>query len=467
MGLVIAGLVVAFKRIGRQRAGDGQRVTADDNAFDLLDTLKTPAIKDARRGGQTVLSDAVTQLARVGETGELTARTDALVWDALQAGMAALLGTNFWMAERQLSLIVDAVLVPLARTAGAQVALPWSPVERETFACELATSGATYLSVSDATRAVDYLLAQYRAVADAYAHLRVWFFDQRATAGELARPYDAWLQSVHTLAVRLTTDSVLSWRRLSIVLPAYNEEEVIGETVEACFQAARAYCPNVEVLIVDDGSRDRTGAIVDDLARRNAGVVALHNRPNRGYGGALRSGFDAARGDLVFFMDSDGQFTVDEIRQLLDEESKLPGAAVLGYRAKRSDPFMRKLNAAGWKRAARVVVGLRGIRDIDCAFKLLPAVALRRCAIRAEGASINVELLAKLRRQGVPIIQLPVSHHPRTKGSPTGANWRVIVRAFRELFRLRRHLSAWTPPTAQDVTTPSAPLPQVSPAPVK
>lgn len=408
----------------------------------------------------------MTQLTRLADSVELVARSDALVRDALQAGTTALQGANVWMAERQLSLVVDAVLIPLARMADASLTVPWSPSERVAFARDLAQRGPDQRNPADATSTVDVLIRHYRLAADAYDRLRPLLVGPTSPSADGAQPYDAWPQT-DLPCQAAPTDSAITWQRVSIVLPAFNEQEVIRETVEACLQAARVYCPNVEVLAIDDGSSDQTGAIIDDLARRNAAVVALHNRPNRGYGGALRTGFDAARGDLVFFMDSDGQFVVDEIRLLLDEERRLPGAAVLGYRARRSDSLVRKLNAAGWKRAARAVVGLKGIRDVDCAFKLLPADALRRCAIQAEGASINVELLAKLERQGVPIIQLPVTHHPRTKGSPTGANWQVIVRAFNELFRLRRHLSAWTPATPQDPSMAQATQPRFSPAQVK
>ncbi len=253
--------------------------------------------------------------------------------------------------------------------------------------------------------------------------------------------------------------AVLSWHTCSVVLPAFNEQEAIATTALECVKTMWQLCPNCEVIIVDDGSADNTGDIADDLAANDATIVAVHNKPNKGYGGALGAGLEKARGDLLFFMDSDGQFDFTEISKLFVIARDHPGAAVLGYRAHRSDAFMRKLNALGWQFAARMVVGLRGIRDIDCAFKLFPASAFFDAGVIAQGASINVELLVKFQRMGVPIVQLPVTHLPRVSGSPTGAKLHVILRAFGELFRLRRHLGQWLPyrsPTPDSVTLESA-----------
>lgn len=240
--------------------------------------------------------------------------------------------------------------------------------------------------------------------------------------------------------------NVASWQPCSIVLPAYNEAENISETVERCVESLSEICPNFEVIVVNDGSSDQTGDIANAAATHDASVVAVHNTPNRGYGGALLAGFAVARGERIFFMDSDGQFDISEIATLLQIVESGVSPIAVGYRAKRSDPFMRKLNAWGWKQAAKRIVGLKGIRDIDCAFKLFPVYALRSCSLIAQGASVNVEMLLKFQRMGLHITQVPVKHMPRTKGSPTGAKLHVILRAFRELFHLRRHMGQWQPP---------------------
>ena len=250
----------------------------------------------------------------------------------------------------------------------------------------------------------------------------------------------------------------ITTQRVSIVLPAFNEEAVIAETVRACLRTSEQLCPNVEIVVVDDGSRDGTAAIADELAAGDQRVVACHHPTNRGYGAALISGFAAARGDLIFFMDGDGQFDIEDIATLLHIERERPGTVVVGFRERRQDHLLRKVNAWGWKQAVRVGLGLGGIRDIDCAFKLFPAPLVRACSVTSEGAMVNTELLVKLRRMGVAIEQVPVRHLPRQHGSATGANPRVILKAFRELLALRRRLRDWEP------SVPEAPRAPVAPA---
>jgi glycosyltransferase involved in cell wall biosynthesis len=237
----------------------------------------------------------------------------------------------------------------------------------------------------------------------------------------------------------------VTWQSLSIVLPAYNEEAVIAETIQDCLRAVHRFAPNAEIIIVDDGSKDNTGAIIDQAALRDARVVAVHNRPNQGYGGALLAGFAAARGELLFFMDSDNQFDIMGIAPFLQVAVRNPGSAVLGYRRNRKDSFMRKLNAWGWKQVVRSQLRVRGIKDIDCAFKLFPTRAIQSMGLTSRGAMINAELLFKLQKMHVPIVQMPVHHYIRTKGKATGANLAVIRRAFAELRQLGKQLRQWQP----------------------
>lgn len=232
-------------------------------------------------------------------------------------------------------------------------------------------------------------------------------------------------------------------RGVGIVLPAYNEEAVIASTVRACVETLSLMAPDYEIIIVDDGSRDRTGVIADELAVENPRVRVVHNHPNRGYGGALIAGFDAVSKELTFFMDSDGQFDINDLATLL--ASREQGyRAVLGYRKHRRDGAMRHINAWGWNVLVSLLFGLH-VRDVDCAFKLYDTELVRIFDVRSEGAMVNTEMLVKLKLMGVPYVETPVRHLPRLHGSATGANPRVIVRAFRELLRLRARLKAWRP----------------------
>jgi len=233
----------------------------------------------------------------------------------------------------------------------------------------------------------------------------------------------------------------LTTRGISVVLPAYNEEAVIATTVTRCAHVCEVLAPDYEVIVVDDGSRDRTGAIADQLAAANPHIRVIHNHRNRGYGGALIAGFNAASKSLTFFMDSDGQFDIRDLALLLPLREK-GYRAILGYRKHRNDAFVRKINAYGWNMLVTLLFGLH-VRDVDCAFKLYDTALVRVCDVRSEGAMVNTEMLVKLSRLRVKLIQVPVRHYPRQHGSATGANLRVIFHAFRELFRLRDKLKTW------------------------
>ncbi len=229
----------------------------------------------------------------------------------------------------------------------------------------------------------------------------------------------------------------MTTRGLSVVLPAWNEEAVIARTIQAVVETLSQVAPDYEVIVVDDGSTDRTGEIADALAAQNPRIRVVHNRPNRGYGGALIAGFNAVSKELTFFMDSDGQFDIRDIIRLLEHIDETD--AVLGYREHRQDPPLRIVNAWGWKMLMRLLFGLK-VRDVDCAFKLYPTKLVRRANVQAQGAMVNTEMLVKLNRLGYKWIEVPINHYRREGGKATGANLRVILRAFKELLKLHHRI---------------------------
>ncbi len=224
---------------------------------------------------------------------------------------------------------------------------------------------------------------------------------------------------------------------LSVVLPAYNEEVNDPKTVTAVVDALSDLVSDYEVIVVDDGSKDRTAEVTQDLAKRYPAVRLVQHKVNRGYGGALASGFAAANKELIFFTDADNQFDVTEIGKLLPFIGEYD--LVIGYRAPRVDPFMRKLNAFAWGRLINLLFGYTA-RDVDCAFKLFKREVRDSIKIESGGATFSTELLVRARRQGFKVKEVPVKHLPRLAGSPTGARLHVILRAFRELLRFRRKL---------------------------
>ena len=246
-----------------------------------------------------------------------------------------------------------------------------------------------------------------------------------------------------------TTDAIentspampLTTRGISVVLPAHNEEAVLAATLEKCMATLSAIAPDYEIIVVDDGSSDRTGAIAEEYAASNPHIRVVHNRPQRGYGGALIAGFNAMTKPLAFFMDADGQFDIRDLALLLPLHEQ-GHRAVLGYRLHRQDSPLRKVNAWGWKLLVSTLFDLH-VRDVDCAFKLYDTSLVRAVDVTAEGAMVNTEMLVKLTRMGVPFVEVPVRHYPRVHGQASGANLRVIVHAFGELFRLHSKLRNW------------------------
>jgi glycosyltransferase involved in cell wall biosynthesis len=222
---------------------------------------------------------------------------------------------------------------------------------------------------------------------------------------------------------------------ISLFFPAYNEAPNLEPVVTRAVETLRRLAGKWEVIIVDDGSRDNTPEIAARLVRDLPGVRHVRHDRNRGYGAAVKTGLKSAKLDWIFFTDGDGQFDIAELERLV------PAAAdadiVVGYRLDRQDPFLRKLNAFGWGTLVRTLFGLHGkVRDIDCAFKLFRRRVVDESEFKAEGAMISTELLVRAKKLGYRFREVGVHHYPRRAGQATGAKPAVILRAFKELFRL-------------------------------
>jgi glycosyltransferase involved in cell wall biosynthesis len=224
---------------------------------------------------------------------------------------------------------------------------------------------------------------------------------------------------------------------ISVFFPCYNEQENVGRTVEKALDVLEKLNADFEVIIVDDGSSDKTGRIADEIAGDHEKVKVVHHGRNLGYGAALQSGFKAATKELVFYTDGDGQFDINEMPPLLNLMEQYD--IVSCYRLNRRDPLIRKINAWCWTRLVCFLFGLK-VRDIDCAFKLYKREIFDKIEMSSTGALIDAEILARAARKGYRITQKGVHHYPRTAGEQTGANIRVILRAFKELFRLQRRI---------------------------
>ena len=220
---------------------------------------------------------------------------------------------------------------------------------------------------------------------------------------------------------------------ISAFFPCYKEQAAVEPLTRKTIAVLHRLADDFEVIIVNDGSRDDTGTIADRLAKDIPQVRVIHHPQNQGYGAALQSGFRAAAKELVFYTDGDNQFNVEELADILPliEDYNI----VSCYRLNRQEGLIRKLNAACWTRLVCFLFKMK-LRDIDCAFKLYRREIFDGMKLISTGALIDTEVLARATRKGCSIIQHGVKHYPRLVGNPTGARLSVIIRAFRELFRL-------------------------------
>ena len=224
---------------------------------------------------------------------------------------------------------------------------------------------------------------------------------------------------------------------ISVFFPCYNEQENVSQTIEKALEVLEKLNVAFEIIIVDDGSADKTGQIADEIAGQDGRVKVVHHKHNLGYGAALQSGFMAAAKKLVFYTDGDGQFDINEMPPLLTLMEQYD--IVSCYRLNRQDSIIRKINGWCWTKLVCLMFGLK-IRDIDCAFKLYKREIFDKIEMSSTGALIDAEILARAARKGYRITQKGVHHYPRTSGRQTGASIRVILRAFKELFRLQSRI---------------------------
>lgn len=251
---------------------------------------------------------------------------------------------------------------------------------------------------------------------------------------------------------------------LSLVLPAYNEEPNIEIVVNEALDQVKDIFEQFEIIVVDDGSKDKTGEIADRLAAAHHDHVrVIHHNPNQGYGAALTTGFKAAKGDYLMFMDSDRQFKPEDLK--LFEPYIGKADIIAGYRKKRNDPFYRFWIGYTFNFIVTVLFSIH-LRDIDCGFKLFKAEVLQDMELTSPGALINTEIHAKAQRQGRSIIEVGVNHYPRLVGEQSGASIKVITRAMKETILLWLRMQNYVPPQEtgkpREITPPVKPLPTIN-----
>jgi Glycosyl transferase family 2/Dolichyl-phosphate-mannose-protein mannosyltransferase len=233
---------------------------------------------------------------------------------------------------------------------------------------------------------------------------------------------------------------------VAIVMPAYREERNLGATVRDFLSVPESFGIPHCVIVVNDGSPDRTGEVAERFAAQYPGrVLVVHHEVNRGYGRAVATGIRVALERTnyrwIFLTDSDGQFEAAELPRFLAEAEHERADAVVGYRPARADPWYRRANAFLWTAASRVLLRV-GVRDVDCAYKLIDRSYLQGLNLTGEAATISPELIAKLRLRHARIIERPVEHFPRQFGEQTGANLSVVLRSLVGLLALSAEIAS-------------------------
>ncbi|MEU6245877.1 glycosyltransferase [Glycomyces sp. NPDC047010] len=231
---------------------------------------------------------------------------------------------------------------------------------------------------------------------------------------------------------------------VAVVMPAYREEANVAATVQDFLSTlVREGVPHA-VIVVDDGSDDRTGAVIDRLAAAHPGrVIAVHHDRNRGYGAAVRTGLETALRRTGFreilLTDADCQFRAGDLVRLRERKKEERADAVIGYRRRRADPWRRRLNAKVWTTLCKALLQVPG-RDVDCAYKLIDRSLLQDLRLTGQAAAISPELLCRISGDGARIVEHPVEHYPREHGEQTGARLSVVVKSLVSLAVVYGHM---------------------------
>lgn len=230
-------------------------------------------------------------------------------------------------------------------------------------------------------------------------------------------------------------------KELSLFLPCYNEEENLKNTVEKAVPVLKKVTEKYELIIVNDGSKDNTGKIASDLAKKFDFIKVINHSPNRGYGAALKSGMYSSKYEWITFIDSDGQFDFSEISGFIEKQEKTGADLVIGYYLKRAVPFYRIMGSKIWELAVWTLFGMK-VKDTDCGFKLFRKKVVQTIPkLEAErGPFISSEFLIKAKRAGFKMVEIGVHHYPRQAGQETGSSLKVIISGLSDLIRLRRKI---------------------------
>jgi len=224
---------------------------------------------------------------------------------------------------------------------------------------------------------------------------------------------------------------------LSVFFPCYNEEKNIGQTVDKAVKVLKKVAKKWEIIIVNDGSKDNTGKVALEISKKYPNIKIITHNPNRGYGGAFKSGLYGAKYSWIAFTDSDGQFDFSEISKFIKTQQNTKSDLVIGYYLGRKVSKTVILTSKIWELIVFMLFGLK-VKDIDCGFKFISKNVVDTIPklVAERGAFISSEFLIKSKKAGFKITEIGVHHFPRVEGQATGRQLKVIIKSFTDLFRL-------------------------------
>lgn len=229
--------------------------------------------------------------------------------------------------------------------------------------------------------------------------------------------------------------------KLSVFLPVYNEKDNIQNVVSKTLKVLENIATEWELILVDDGSNDGSSDIIKALSVSDKRIRVVSHKSNQGYGATIKTGLYESKYPWIAFIDSDGQFNFSEITGFIDKQKETGAELVIGYYKKRQVSTFKKITSKLWELTVFALFGLK-VRDIDCGFKLISKKVIDTISPleSTRGAFISSELLVKAKKAGFTIVEIPVTHYPRLKGTGTGRNLNVIIKSFVDLLRLWKKL---------------------------
>ena len=226
-------------------------------------------------------------------------------------------------------------------------------------------------------------------------------------------------------------------QEISVFFPAYNEEGNIEKTVRSAKKVLLKTAEKWEIIIVNDGSKDKTLEVAQKLKKEDKRIRIVNYKVNRGYGAAVKGGLYNAKYPWIVFTDSDGQFDFSELGKFIRTQKKTKADLVIGYYLKRKVSFMTIATSKMWEIVVFLLFGLK-VRDIDCGFKLISKKVIDTIPkLESErGAFISSEFLIKSKKAGFKIVEIGAKHYPREVGEATGRDLNVIIKSFSDLIKL-------------------------------